>query len=526
MNKNADGFFKSLEQLFLKANFTRLNSDFDNIDEIYNNNINIWYYFQSDCVTKKDGNKEVNSKLDTINNNILLNPDNFIFCKTQKGFPLTEVNFIDTEIKNLLLIDRDKLSFSEQNQIKFYSEYLSKKRNHIEWTNNDYYNHYIETKRFAFQVFWAFKSNEYDKVINDLKEYKSRYDYIFNKLSNESKIEFKNDFCDRLEKLKNKQTESKFKEVITNFIENINNEYYNIASNENYKIDEYKKSYNQQHFNKVITKLNEDGTPNHIYLGNYFSEWLGTNKSFFNNESLKEKHGLLSDYNKQLYFLTNYLIALFKAVNGYEKSNDRGFLTAIKINEDRVLRKLKDIEFFNKRTLKNDLLNDNIITIIDAKEYCIELFADCINSLKDVFDIDIKKSPLNENFENSKLFISNAIDLEYFKLRTTTEAPQQIEDIISDEVINKHNDIFKDNAFQIWQNMFNHFEITESQRTDLDFMFQVMKYNNLIHKNIGLTDIKVWINDTYHLSVEKIKYTDIKSSANKNRMATYKLITS
>lgn len=131
MKQSTNRLFKDLDQLFLKAKFTRIGFDCGNIDEIYNNNLNIWYYFQSDCVTKKDGNTEVNSKLDTINNVILLNPENFIFCKTQKGFPLTEVKFIEAERKSLLLIDVDKLSFSQQNQMQFYSEHLSKTHNNI-----------------------------------------------------------------------------------------------------------------------------------------------------------------------------------------------------------------------------------------------------------------------------------------------------------------------------------------------------------------------------------------------------------
>ena len=88
-------FLKNLEQSFIKVKFKNLKPDFSNIVEVYNNNLNIWYYFNSDIVTKKDGTKEVNSKIDTINNVILLNPENFIFSKKKDGFDLSEVDFID-----------------------------------------------------------------------------------------------------------------------------------------------------------------------------------------------------------------------------------------------------------------------------------------------------------------------------------------------------------------------------------------------------------------------------------------------
>ena len=81
MNENIKKLEIFLNKILIVGKFKNLNSDFSNIVEVYINNLNIWYYFNSDSVTKKDGNKEVNSKLDTINNVELLNPENFIFCK-------------------------------------------------------------------------------------------------------------------------------------------------------------------------------------------------------------------------------------------------------------------------------------------------------------------------------------------------------------------------------------------------------------------------------------------------------------
>tara|TARA_R110000803_G_scaffold23303_1_gene57293 strand:+ start:1660 stop:2385 length:726 start_codon:yes stop_codon:yes gene_type:complete len=127
MSKNIDDFLKGMNQNFIRAKFTNIKPDKSNIDKVYLNNINIWYYLNSDSVIKKDGNKEVRSKLDTINNVILLNPENFIFCKTQNGFKLTEDDFINAELKKFEELDVNKLLLAENKQFQYYKNFLLNK---------------------------------------------------------------------------------------------------------------------------------------------------------------------------------------------------------------------------------------------------------------------------------------------------------------------------------------------------------------------------------------------------------------
>ena len=71
---------------------------------------------------------------------------------------------------------------------------------------------------------------------------------------------------------------------------------------------------------------------------------------------------------------------------------------------------------------------------------------------------------------------------ERYQKYLTNIKPQQLQISKPDEVKKElHNNIFKDNAFVVWQSMFVKFKITESNRTDIDFMFEVMKYHNLIY---------------------------------------------
>lgn len=106
-------------------------------------------------------------------------------------------------------------------------------------------------------------------------------------------------------------------------------------------------------------------------------------------------------------------------------------------------------------------------------------------------------------------------------INSQSKQPEAVEPI---EIKYQYTHIFKGKSFEIWQRMFDEFKITKSSRTDIDFMFQIMKYDNLIYDNIGLIDIQNWINETYQMTVEKVKYTNPNSKSNLKRLSTYNLI--
>jgi hypothetical protein len=83
--------------------------------------------------------------------------------------------------------------------------------------------------------------------------------------------------------------------------------------------------------------------------------------------------------------------------------------------------------------------------------------------------------------------------------------PQQVESVKPDEVKKElHNHIFKGNAFEVWQSMFDEFEINESSRTDVKFMFEEMRKNGLIHNTVNQKVFLEWISTAYNgLIVEK-----------------------
>ncbi|TXD51867.1 MULTISPECIES: hypothetical protein [unclassified Polaribacter] len=181
---------------------------------------------------------------------------------------------------------------------------------------------------------------------------------------------------------------------------------------------------------------------------------------------------------------------------------------------------IKKIQF-NKNEFQNIIIDLNeyvlqyeyIFNKLDSNKK-IEFKQDTIDHLKNVFHNQIH-SKYKIIFEDSIKRIENDFSTKHNK-------PQQIETNKPDEVKKKlHNDVFKDNAFEVWQSMFDKFDITKRQRTDIDFMFSVMKKQGLIHENIGNTNMQDWINRVYEISFEKVKFTNPKANSNAKRMIIF-----
>ncbi|OAZ03643.1 hypothetical protein [Flavobacterium succinicans] len=183
------------------------------------------------------------------------------------------------------------------------------------------------------------------------------------------------------------------------------------------EIDIYLESYNENHFDEVMIKRNEDGTPNNIYLGNNFNEWFkNIDRNLLANKSYDaETQDKLSTYNKYLLFLAQDLMGLFKAVSGYKKTNNAGFKTSIHIQENEILRRLDSIKYYSE-IVKHYIRNKQFQKANDIKDYCISLFGNCVYNLNDVLTIDIYKSPLKSHFENVKNDLEKAIDFKELAL--------------------------------------------------------------------------------------------------------------
>ena len=218
--------------------------------------------------------------------------------------------------------------------------------------------------------------------------------------------------------------------------------------------------------------------------------------------------------------------------------------------QNRILKKIADFSFFQvyidtktSNTIddfKDVLTADEIKKLDNNKVVRIKnndstITVDNWSELKDIFfsqrmEMYNSSYTLNEKIKLEletleKLPINNTdykILKERYQKYLTNIEPQQQKNNEPDEVKKElHNNIFKGNAFEIWQSMFDKFKITESKRTDIDFMFEVMKYNNLIYDNIKYVDIQNWINNVYEISFDKIKFTNHKAKSNDKRLIIY-----
>ena len=218
--------------------------------------------------------------------------------------------------------------------------------------------------------------------------------------------------------------------------------------------------------------------------------------------------------------------------------------------QNRILKKIADFSFFQdyidtktsntiddfkdvltadeiKKLDKNKVIriknNDSIVTVDNWSELKDIFFSQRMEMYNSSYTLNEKIKLELETLEKLPI---NKTDYKILKERyqkyLTNIEPQQQKNNEHDEVKKElHNNIFKGNAFEIWQSMFDKFKITESKRTDIDFMFEVMKYNNLIYDNIKYVDIQNWINNIYEISFDKIKFTNHKAKSNDKRLIIY-----
>jgi hypothetical protein len=113
--------------------------------------------------------------------------------------------------------------------------------------------------------------------------------------------------------------------------------------------------------------------------------------------------------------------------------------------------------------------------------------------------------------------------IEYLETKKSElEAPQQIKDNKTVEVTNLktklHNDIFKDNAFEMWRSLFDSFKIAKTCRTDVKFIFEEMKKDGLINKTVNQKFFLDWITENHDgLLIEKTS----NHSRTKERISIY-----
>jgi hypothetical protein len=136
-------------------------------------------------------------------------------------------------------------------------------KNSEKWSNVDYYNHYLQTKRFGFGFIKSFEKKEFQEIKKRTSELKELYFFIYNKLPEDLKQELYYNFNQQLKALIKKQ----FFDVNKLPFKELKKEIKQPQQSETKKPDEVKKELY-----------------NHIFKDNEFEVW----QSMFDNFKITE----------------------------------------------------------------------------------------------------------------------------------------------------------------------------------------------------------------------------------------------
>jgi hypothetical protein len=85
-----------------------------------------------------------------------------------------------------------------------------------------------------------------------------------------------------------------------------------------------------------------------------------------------------------------------------------------------------------------------------------------------------------------------------------------------------HNNIFKGKAFELWEYYKDCKNVGKTSRTDLRFLFELMKADNLLVDTVELKHYITWLNKYFDTGgIEQLKKIDIKASSNTQRTKDY-----
>ena len=405
------------------------------------------------------------------------------------------INYNPDNIKRTELIFID--SFLSADIIeKDIREYFRNKRKNVVWQNLDNYNHYLTTKRFGFTFLKTFKKNDFNEIIKKLNEQKNQFFYNYNKLNTDEKLEYKNDYIDQLEKLIKKQEHSKYKELIKEQIQGIKD--YNFTPL-NIQIQKYYNCIRRVDFFKKFLEMDND-----MYYGKRVNFWLNyRNEKLLEHEILKSRKGILMPFNNYLSKVIRKIIRQLKNVIDWKENQIELHPNSLEVGLSCHLVSFKSTITAIKMNYDNDKL-----LAYQMQKYCINGFDLMLNFIKEELLINFEKMPTYNLIQNVIDDFKNVIDIEDVKIFLESKNLQKETDKPDKPKKELHITYFKNNAFEVWQSMFDEFNISNTangkKRTDVKFMFEIMKKKSLIHKTINQKIFLEWITSTYDgLIIEK-----------------------
>ena len=175
----------------------------------------------------------------------------------------------------------------------------------------------------------------------------------------------------------------------------------------------------------------------------------------------------------------------------------------------------------------------------------VESFETLLEIVEDIDDIDERITFINKAkhkyLECDDWFIINENDIP-FDIRCDSEieklkelkkhldpgyfivanSPQQTKiNGFSTAIKELHNDIFKSNAFEVFEKYHSSKNLAENSKTELSLLYQLFIGDGLFLETIELKHYIKWLNKTYGYDLTELRKTDIKSCANIKKSKDY-----
>lgn len=142
--------------------------------------------------------------------------------------------------------------------------------------------------------------------------------------------------------------------------------------------------------------------------------------------------------------------------------------------------------------------------VIDCFHH-FDCFFDLLDKLCLHYDIDVLQIQEEKNIIIWVRKLNSLLENENTpKLKSIVNAKLDNSSEITKFKNDLHSKIFKNNAFEVWQFMFEEFDINSKSRTDVKFIYEEMRKDGLIHNTVNQITFLEWITSTYNgLIIEK-----------------------
>lgn len=433
----------------------------------------------------------------------------------------------EQDIPEILLNKNKYIEFRESTKCNYFNDMFF---NDLDRDLKELFEFFKETTENEFDKFETkpLKVNDMFEVINLLNDGHKAFEipsFILNKTKEQTTISYINE-SDK-DQIFNKLVFNKglyyFSDIHKNYIQT---RYRDLEKNFQTEIDFEKVVNSLLHSNglhfysKLRTISSETEFIKYIQSQyNYYNEYTPDNSLKwlnFTKKAIMYGFGILRIENEGLKasFLNwyNETIQKIKTQQPKETENNNihfnefsDFLNYYKVEALAVNLSKENINVYDLlQTQQNKFKTADLTSEIDeVREHSKKAMTQCKESLNVAF--------INNHYKGKLIgrtpdyLVRYKLYLEYKELYEKTISnnnlePQQVENSNTDEVKKElHNHIFKGNAFEVWQYMFDEFGINESSRTDVKFMFEEMrkKGEGLIHNTVNQTTFLEWIASTY-----------------------------